>query len=138
MTLLSLQEKHWTLDSHLFVKLELSQSRKFFNSDISTVVTKYTNGRIEAAKAKSQYAIYRNDDTLDFLAMRCENQANRYFCALSKPLEYDVFGALALELLCMSSDTVECERTFSHMNLTKTKHSAQENMQARMCIYMDG
>ena len=81
-----------------------------------------------------------NDDTLDFLAMRCENKADKYFCALAKLPEYKQFGSLALELLCMSPDTVECERAFSHMNLMKRKYSArltQENLQARMCIYMD-
>ena len=98
------------------------ENRKFSRSDISAVVTKYSNGRVDATKAKSQYAMYRNDDLLDFLAMRCENQADRYFCTLAKVPEYE-FGKLALELLCMSPDTVECERAFSHINLTKTKHA---------------
>ena len=86
------------------------------------------------------HSMHCTDDTLDFLAMRCENKADKYFCALAKVPEYDQLGALALELLCMSPDTVECERAFSHMNLTKTNHSAritQENLQARMCVYMD-
>ena len=54
--------------------------------------------------------------------MRCENKADKYVCALAKVPEYDQLGALALELLCISPDTVECERAFSHMNLTKTNH----------------
>ena len=119
------------------------QNRKYSDSDITAVVSKFSNGRFDVlyiTKVKSQYVLYRNDDTLDFLAMRCENKADKYFCALAKLPEYEQFGSLALELLCMSPDTVKCERAFSHMNLMKRKHFAQltqENLQARMCIYMD-
>ena len=119
------------------------QNRKYSDSDITAVVSKFSNGRFDVlyiTKVKSQYALYRNDDTLGFLAMRCENKADKYFCALAKLPEYEQFGSLALELLCMSPDTVKCERAFSHMNLMKRKHFAQltqESLQARMCIYMD-
>ena len=60
------------------------QNRTFSNSDITAVVSKFSNGRVNVTKVKSQYALYRNDDTLDFLAMRCENKADKYFCALAK------------------------------------------------------
>ena len=113
---------------------------KFCNSDISAVTLKCSNERFETVQSKSQYALHRNDNTLDFLAMRCDNKPDKFFCAISKLPEYAQFGLLALELLCMGPDTVECERAFSHMNLTKTKHSArltQENLQARLQVYMD-
>ena len=54
--------------------------------------------------------------------------------------EYDQFGLLAMILMCMSPDTVECERGFSSMNLTKDKFStrlSQDNLQARLLVNMD-
>ena len=96
------------------------ENQKFSNSDISEVAARYGSGRVDVSKVKSQYALYRND-ALDSLDMKCDNTPDRYFCALPKLPEYNEFAALALTLLCMSPDTVECERAFSHMNLTKTK-----------------
>ena len=112
---------------------------KFSNSDISAVVAKYSNERVSIVKVKSQYTFYKNYDTLDFLVLRCENKPDTIFCPC-KTLQYEEFDALALNLLCMSPDTVECEKAFSHMNLTKTKHSVrirQENLQAQLHVYMD-
>ena len=54
--------------------------------------------------------------------------------------EYDQFGLLALIIMCMSPDTVECERGFSNMNLTKDKIStslAQANLDARLTVFND-
>ena len=112
------------------------ENQKFCSSDI----LKYGNEKFETVQVKSQYAFYRNDDTLDFLAMGSNNKPDKFFCAISKLPQYTQFGQLALELLCMGPDTVECERAFSHMNLTQTKHSArlaQENLQAHLQVYMD-
>ena len=50
-----------------------------------------------------------------------EMMIHKFFCALVKTPEYDQLGKLALELLCMSPDTVDCECGFSHMNLTKNQ-----------------
>ena len=54
--------------------------------------------------------------------------------------EYDQFGLLALIIMCMSPDTVECVRGFSNMNLTKDKFStslAQANLDARLTVFND-
>lgn len=54
--------------------------------------------------------------------------------------EYNQFGLLAIILLCMSPDTVECERGFSTVNLTKDSFSTrlnQENLHARLSIILD-
>ena len=115
-------------------------NRKFARCDIGAVIAKYSKGRIDSTAAKLQYSIYRNYDTLDFMLLRCENKHDRFFCKLAKITEYDQLGKLALELLCMSPDTVDCERGFSHMNLTKTKYAgrlSQENLERRMVVYMD-
>ena len=54
--------------------------------------------------------------------------------------EYDQFGLLAVTLMCMSPDSVKCERGFSTMNLTKdrfTTRLSQENLQARLTVCLD-
>ena len=52
----------------------------------------------------------------------------------------DQFGLLAVMLLCMSPDTVECEGGFSTMNLTKdgfANRLTQENLHARLTVFLD-
>ena len=54
--------------------------------------------------------------------------------------EYNQFGLLAVILLCMGPDTVECERGFSTVNLTKDRFSTrlnQENLYARLSTFFD-
>ena len=88
----------------------------------------------------NNYSVYRNDDSLDFLFLNCDKQPDTFFCKLLQMSEYDQFGLLAVILLCMSPDTVECERGFSTMNLTKDKFStrlSQENLQARLSVCLD-
>ena len=37
------------------------QNRKYSDSDITAVVSKFSNGRFDVTKVKSQYALYRNE-----------------------------------------------------------------------------
>ena len=41
--------------------------------------------------------------------------------------------------MCMSPDTVECERAISSMNFTKDKFSTrtQDNLESRLAVFMD-
>jgi hypothetical protein len=50
--------------------------------------------------------------------------------------EYSQFRLLAIILLCMSPDTVECERGFSTVNLYSTRLN-QDNLHARLSILLD-
>ena len=63
-----------------------------------------------------------------------------FFHQLSQMPEYSQFGLVAQIFLCMSPDTVECERGFSRMNLTKNKFSTrlvQSDLDARLTVSMD-
>ena len=74
------------------------------------------------------------------LSYLCDQRPDIFFCKIAQMPEYDQFGLLAVTLICMSPDTVECERAFSGMNLTKDKFSTrltQDNLQARMTVCMD-
>ena len=54
--------------------------------------------------------------------------------------EYDQFGLLAITLLCTSPNTVEGERRFSSMNLTKDKFAnrlTQKHLHAWLTVYLN-
>ena len=87
-----------------------------------------------------QYSAYRNDDSLEHLYLNSGKSADVLFHKLSKMPENDQFGLLALIIMCMSPDTVKCEREFSNMNLTKYKFStslAQANLDAKLTVFND-
>lgn len=93
------------------------ENRKHCRCDVEAVVTRYCQGAVDATVAKMQYSVYRNDDSLDFLYLNCDKKPDSFFCNIAKMSEYDQFGLLGVILLCMSPDTVECERGFSTVNL---------------------
>ena len=119
------------------------ENRKHSRCDICrSSCEKYCDGimNVSRSTAKLQYNVYRNDDSLDFLFLNCDKQPDTFFCKLLQMSEHDQFGLLAVIPLCMSPDTVECERGFSTMNLTKDKFStrlSQENLQARPSVCLD-
>ena len=116
------------------------ENRKHCRCNIEAVVNKYCPGMVDSAVAMTQYSVYRNDDSLDFLYLNCERKPDTFFCTIAKMSEYSQFGLLAIILLCMSPDTVECERGFSTVNLTKDRFSTrlnQENLHARLSIVLD-
>ena len=115
-------------------------NRKHSKCDIEAVVHKFCSEKVEVQTTKLQYSSYRNDDSLDFVFLNCDKHADVFFHQLSQMPEYSQFGLLAQTLLCMSPDTVECERGFSRMNLTKNKFSTrlvQSNLDARLTVSMD-
>ena len=116
------------------------ENRKHCRCNIEAVVSKYCQGMVDATVAKMQYSVYRNDDSLKFLYLNCGKKPDAFFCKIAAMPEYNQFGLLATILLCMSPDTVECERGFSSVNFTKDKFStrlSQENLNARLSIVLD-
>ena len=114
------------------------ENRKHSRCDVEAVVEKYCQGMVDSAVAKMQHAVYRNDDSLDLLYLNYDKKPDTFFCKIAKISEYSQFGLLAIILLCMSPDTVDCERGFSTVNLTKDRISTrlnQENLDARLSIY---
>ena len=85
------------------------------SSNIESVITKHFNGMVNPSVAKQQFSVYRNDDSLAFLLLICDQQTDKFFATLAQMSEYDQFGLLAITLLCTSPNTVECERGFSSM-----------------------
>jgi hypothetical protein len=103
-------------------------------------VREYSKSRIDMVNAERQYSVYRNGGLLNFLFLRCERHIDEFFCKLMKMNEYEEFAKLAVGLLCMRPDTMDCEHGFSHMNLTKTKLASQltqENLEALLTVYLD-
>ena len=106
-------------------------NRKHSRCDIEAVIKKYCKDSVNVTTAKMQYSVYRNDESLTHLFINCE---------IAQMPEYDQFGLLAMILMCMSPDTVECECGFSSTNLTKDKFPtrlSQNNPQARLLVNMD-
>ena len=89
------------------------QNRKHSRCDIETVLTKYYKDTVNVTTAKRQYNVYRNNESLDFLFLNCDKLPDAFFCKHAQMSEYDQFGLLAVTLMCMSPDTVECERGFT-------------------------
>lgn len=115
-------------------------NRKHSRCDIEAVVRRYCKNSVAAAVANRQYSVYRNDDSVDYVYLHCEKQPDTFFCRLAQMPEYDQFGLLAITLMCMSPDTVECERGFSCMNLTKDKCATRlsgDNLQSRLAVFLD-
>ena len=116
------------------------ENRRHSKCDIEAVIQRFCKERIQSLTAKMQYSAYRNDDSLEYLYLNSGKSADVFFHKLSKMPEYDQFGLLTLIIMCMSPDTVECERGFSNMNLTKDKIStslAQANLDARLTVFND-
>lgn len=112
-------------------------NRKHSRCDIEAVIHKFCKDIVEV---ETTYSSYRNDDSLDFVFLNCNKRADVFFHQLSQMPDYSQFGLLAQTLLCMSPDTVECERGFSRMNMTKNKFSTrlvQSNLDARLTVSMD-
>ena len=108
--------------------------------DIEAVVRKYCRNSLNGPVVKGQYSVYRNDESMDYLFLQCEKQPDTFFSRLTQMAEYDQFGLLGVTLMCMSPDTVECERAFLSMNLSKDKCSTrmtQDNLESRLAVFMD-
>lgn len=61
---------------------------------------------------KMKYTVCRNDNSLDFLFVKCQENADKFFCKVAQMSECRQLGLLAVTLMCMSLDTVESECGF--------------------------
>ena len=109
-------------------------NRKHSRCDIQAVIKKYCRDSVNATTAKMQYSAYRNDEPLTHLFINCEQQPDTFICKIAQMFQYEQFGLLAMILMCISPETVKCERGFSSMNLTKDKFSTWDNLQARLIV----
>ena len=64
----------------------VEDNRKHSRCDIEAVVKKYCNGTVNISEAKLQYSVYRNDESLNFLLLNCENQPDAFFANYFKYL----------------------------------------------------
>jgi hypothetical protein len=133
-------EKEFILKHCAF--LEVSR-RKFQPCDIGAVVDKFSNGQVNRRMCIQQYAAFVNDSTLDFVfECTCKKDSAAFFVYLYNECEeYLELAKLSLLLLCLSPDTVECERGFSSMNFIKNEFRSRltsQNTNACMALAQDG
>ena len=116
--------------------LEVSR-RKFQKCDIGCVIDKFSNGHINRSLCIQQYTAFMNDSTLDFIyECTCKKDSVAFFVYLyTECEEYSELARLALLLLCISPDTVACERGFSTMNFVKNEFRSRLTSQnANACL----
>lgn len=122
--------------------LEVSR-RKFQPCDIGKVITKFSNDSVNRRMCIQQYTAFVNDPTLDFVfECTCKKNPAAFFVHLySECEECSELSKLALLLLCLSPDTVACERGFSSMNFIKNEFRSRltsQNLNVCMALTQDG
>ena len=114
--------------------------RKLQKPDMQALAEKFHTGKdpfqFDVSVLSSEYRLYENDSTLDFLYELCGKDNVKFWCRLYKQ-EYKVLSSLALILLVISPTSVICERGFSIMNYVKNEFRSvltQQNLNACMGI----
>ena len=119
-----IQQMRFVLQNLSFLNPE---NRKHSKCNIEAIINRFCK---EITTAKLQYSAYRNDDSLEFLFLNSRQRADIFFINPQKCQNI-------ISSDCLSPDTVECERGFSTMNLTKDKFSTrlvQANLQAHTSV----
>ena len=90
-------------------------NRKQTQCDIRQLSIKTVKINLMKPLDKMKYTVCRNDNSLDFLFVKCQENADKFFkffCKIAQISECRQLGLLAVTLMCMSLDTVESECGF--------------------------
>ena len=85
--------------------------------------------------------MFIGDSTLDFFFdVTCKKDSAVFFTHLLQSEEYSELARLALLILCISPDSVACERGFSCMNYVKNQFRTRltsEHLNAALALAQD-
>ena len=90
------------------------------------MLDRFDNNFLDRASVLQEHSLFRNHETLDALLegdMASDDQITpcRFWCQLFKIGQYKELAKLALLVMSLTPDTVECERGFSCMNYIKNE-----------------
>ena len=109
--------------------------------NLEAVLDHFDNNFLNRASVLQDYALFRNDDTLDALLEESPGQDPvtpcKFWCQLYKIGSYKELAKLAILVMTLAPDTVECERGFSCMNYIKNElrsNLTQANLNAAIAI----
>ena len=109
--------------------------------NIEQVLDRFNNDFLNRALVLQEYALFRNDESLDVLLQEDQSQdlvtPCQFWCRLYKMGHYKELAKLAILIMTLLPDTVECERGFSCMNYIKNELRStltQANLNAAIAI----
>ena len=97
--------------------LSIKEDVSIFVETLEAVLDRYDNNFLDRASVLQEYALFRNEqhlpevDASDVPVTPC-----RFWCQLYKIGQYKELAKLAVLVMMLTPDTVECERGFSCMN----------------------
>ena len=93
--------------------------------NLEEVLDRFDDNFLDRASVLQEYALFRNDQTLDALlevdARDGPVTPCTFWCQLYKIGQYKELAKLAVLVMTLTPDTVECERGFSCMNYIKNE-----------------
>ena len=99
--------------------------REHICCNLEAVLDRFDNNFLDRASVLQEYALFRNDQTLDALlevdASDVPVTPCRFWCQLYKIGQYKELAMLAVLVMTFTPDTVECERGFNCMNYIKNE-----------------
>ena len=107
--------------------------------NIEQVLDQFNNGFLNRASVLQEYALFRNE-SLDILLQEDGHDPVthcQFWCRLYKMGHYKELAKLAILIMTLLPDTVECERGFSCMNYIKNELRStltQTNLNAAIAI----
>ncbi len=115
--------------------------RRVQAKDLQAIAVKFKHSAIDEELVSRQAVTYSFDESLDLLyTEQCGMSAVKFFISLLHNENYCEIGKLALLLYSLAPDSVEAERGFSLMNITKNcsrNRLGQRTINAIMAIASD-